>query len=274
MSTRIALLAVPDALVVVAQTPSAPSLGEASGARATSEPMIVVSDGNEICNPDPNACPGDLFLVTTNVLARAWAGLPSTTQPKLSEDTATQFKTTVVKVMVSSCDGNSRRIIDPGYPIVVRGPKARIAVLAPGSAADVDRPALQRLDGEGPAQLEEAWEIAIFATACPLRCYSPPLPQLTYWYAYEGAADLTTFIFTVPRGARRLVIADLDAAITELQFWQGQPGTAASVQIGTQALVPAPAGAVDIPIFGSPTHIFFLGTPDNPGELLMRWEID
>lgn len=299
---RVAHLAVPDTLVRVLQSPTFPSLGEASTSRASPTPFVVVSDGNDtiLCSPaeqlrtamelarernDVEAFErarrahelvahrdGDRFMIETNVLQRQFAGI--TAQPKLVEDSATMFKSSLVKVMVSSCDGSpTRRIIDPGYPITVRGPRARLAILAPFDAVDLDRGIGVTLGGETP-QLEESFEIDIYARACPLPCYTPPSPQLTWWILHEGGEPDADFVAVVPRGARRLVCGDFDANVIFIEFWQGVPGSAASQMIGVQTIAPAIVIPLDVPIFGSPTHIRFQSPPLQPGQMYMRWEID
>ncbi len=262
MAKRIAHLLVADSVSSICQSPAFPTLGEFSGTEA-----FIYSDGFEVCNLDPCQQPGDRMVVETNVLVRRFvAGAPP-----LVEELSTQSKFAAVKIMVNSCSGDNRRIIDVGYPIVVDGPQARLAVLAPAFAGAWDL-------GRGappPFLFEEAWEVMVYARACPARCCYPPLPQLTHFRQVDAGLPNTALTFVVPRGAREMILGSVPAGPTTLQFWTGDPNSATAFQMGQQPIVPSAVfgSPTELSIFGSPSHVLFTPAPTAPGFLYFRWTI-
>lgn len=284
MGTLVAKLGIPDGISTVAQmSPDvlgggigsfvAASLGVANfGGGVVFEPMRIWSDGDEIsiCNPDPDACDSDIFIVKTEIIAREFsaAGVASHSNSPLTDDTATMFKMLPVKAMVRGCGDVNRRIIDVGQPIAVRGPRASIAIVAPTSIFDLNR-------GLPSGGLEEGFEVNIYARACPCHCGLPALPTLTYFHAVAGGENLRNRVFVVPRGARSLIFGTFPAGPTNIQFWLGNPNSAVSTQLGAQPIIPSAlfAAPIELSLFGGASHILIDPDYTAPGFVFMRWQI-
>lgn len=226
---------------VIGQTRLHPT-GEADG-----EPLATFEDASS----DFELCPGDNVLVRSYVNARALAD----GSPPVLFRTAEAFAALAIKLRVHTCGGRpvqNHTLVDIGRQIVVPG-NAGIEVVAP-SGFSTSR----------PADIENVSEYFVQVIVCPVRCCYPPLPHLTFWRNFIGEAEEGERTFVVPRGARRMVVCDMPAGITEVtMLHQGNT-------IGTRPLA---AGDV-VEVFGAADEVVFGPGVTGAGDLLVRWEIE
>lgn len=235
---------------VVAQTPAFPA-GEVDGAPFARWPVGTTKF---------ELCPGDKVLVSGTVLSRF---LDADDPTPVNQQNARWTRMLPAKLYVKSvCGPLNGTIIDSDRQIVVSG-NACIEVLTPSTWAT-----------ERPVETENRLEIAVWVTACPVRCCYPPLPHLTYWRRFIApmtGIELRTFI--VPRGARRFTAYKASTSppgITTIEYWMGAAGT--NLLLGSEGVASTVNSTVDP--FGAADEIAFSPTNTDVGQLQMRWEVE